>query len=311
MTVVDTIPSAPARLRAGLGPTGLGVVLGLLATTIWGAYLAMARSGVVSGLVPADIALLRYGTAGLLLVPLVLRRGVASLAGVGWGRGAVLALFAGPPFVLVGVGGYAFAPLAHGAVMQPAALTLGGMALAAMALGDRPSRARLVGSAVMVAGLALIAGPGLFRPGAQTLLGDGLFAAAGLMWAGFTVLSRRWRVDPLGATAAVAVLSAIVYVPVHVVTEDPGRLAALSPAALAAQVLVQGVLSGVVAVVAFGMAAKLLGAGRALVFPALVPAMATLAGIPIAGEWPDALQLGGLLVVSAGLLVAARPVPGR
>jgi drug/metabolite transporter (DMT)-like permease len=267
----------------------------------------MARSGVVSGLAAADIAVLRYGTAGLVLAPFLVRRGIGTLAGVGRVRGAVLALLAGPPFVLVGVGGYAFAPLAHGAVVQPAALTLGGTVLAMALLGDRPGRARLLGSAVMMAGLALIAGPGLFGTGARTLFGDGLFATAGLMWAGFTVLSRRWRVDPLAATAAVAVLSAAVYVPVHLLTEGVGRLAALPLPVLGAQVLVQGVLSGVVAVVAFGTAAKLLGAGRALVFPALVPAMATLIGIPITGEWPDALQLAGLAVVSSGLLIAARP----
>ena len=53
---------------------------------------------------------------------------------------------------------------------------------------------------------------------------------------------------------------------------------------LATQALVQGLLSGVVAVFAYGRAVARLGAARAAVFAAMVPAVAILLGIPVAGE---------------------------
>jgi drug/metabolite transporter (DMT)-like permease len=72
--------------------------------------------------------------------------------------------------------------------------------------------------------------------------------------------------------------------------------------------LVQGVLSGVVAVILFTRAVALLGASSAAIFPALVPAATILIGIPVAGEWPTAGQWLGLAVVSGGLLIAVGAV---
>ncbi len=80
--------------------------------------------------------------------------------------------------------------------------------------------------------------------------------------------------------------------------------ASLPVATLAIQVLVQGLLAGVLSVIAYTHAVRLIGAARAAVFPALVPAAAILIGIPVAGEWPTGLQWVGLSLVSAGLLVA-------
>jgi drug/metabolite transporter (DMT)-like permease len=124
---------------------------------MWAAYLAFARAGVNAGLTPVDFVFLRCVTAGAVMLPWVARHGMRSLAGVGWAHGAALAFFAGPLFIALGVGGHAFAPLAHGAVVQPPALTLGAMAASWLIFGDRPPRARTLGVAVIVAGLVLIA----------------------------------------------------------------------------------------------------------------------------------------------------------
>lgn len=287
-----------------LSPAAIGIGLGLIAAAIWGSYLAMARAGVTAGLTASDIAFIRYSVAGLIMLPWLLRHGMLSLGGVGILRAIPLALLVGPPFILIGVGGYALAPLAHGAVVQPAALTIGGMLLAAFVLRDRPNLARVAGVSIIVAGLATIAGPGLLQAGAATPIGDAMFAAAGLMWAAFTIIQRRWALNPIQATAAVSVLSALVYVPGYLLLVGVDRIAALSVEMLLAQVLVQGVLSGVVAVIAFSRAVQLLGASKASAFPALVPAVAILIGIPVTGELPTTLQLGGLALVTLGLLLA-------
>ena len=244
MTTPALTPSwRPTPVQAGIG-------FGLLAALIWGSYLALARAGANQGLTAHDIAFLRFAIADPIMLPFLLRHSPATLAGVGWRRAAVLVLLVGPLFILVGVGGYQFAPLAHGAVFQPAALTLGGMALAALLLSDALTRTRIVGAATIIVGLALIAGPGLLAGGSSAPLGDVMFVAAGLMWALFTALARRWQIGPMAATATVSVLSAAIYVPWFLTAETFDRLAALPVGALAAQVIVQGALSGVVAVIA-------------------------------------------------------------
>lgn len=298
----------PAPRPAALSPTSRAVMLGASAALIWGLYLAMARAGVVAGLAPSDIALLRYGIAGLIMLPWLLRHspvslGPVSLAGIPLWRALVMTALVGPPFVLIGVSGYHFAPLAHGAVMQPAALTLTGMGLAAVVLMDRPTRERLLGVAVILSGIAVIAGPALFTGSSRTLIGDALFMSAGAMWAVFTILMKRWSIDPIRSTAVVSVLSAVIYVPLYLAFIGTERLAAMAPATLLAQALVQGVLSGVVAVICFNKAVQLLGPGKAAIFPALVPAVATLVGIPVAGEWPTPWQWSGLAIVSLGLVI--------
>lgn len=119
----------------------------------------MARAGATAGLEAADIAFIRFAVTGPIMLPWMLRHALGNLGEVGWPRGARLTLLVGPGFILLGVGGYRFAPLAHGAVFQPAALTLGGMALAVLLLGDRIAIARIVGAGVIIAGPAAIAAP--------------------------------------------------------------------------------------------------------------------------------------------------------
>lgn len=293
------------RLARTAARTRNGVLLGLCAALIWGGYLAFARAGVADGLRPEDFALMRFGVAGLALLPFVLRQGVASLGGVGWGRGFAFALCAGPLFMLLIPAGYIFAPLAHGAVIPPSSTVICSLAMAAFVLGDRPSRMRLAAVGMILAGLVCIAGSGLFAGGGlRTLLGDAMFFAAGLLWAAFTVIQQRWRVAPLPATAALSVVSLLLLLPPFLALSSFERILALPPAMLAAQILIQGVLAGVVAVLAYAAAVVALGASRAALFPALVPGTAILIGIPLTGEWPSALQWIGIAVVTLGLLAA-------
>jgi drug/metabolite transporter (DMT)-like permease len=289
-----------------LAPAVQGLLWGGVAVSIWGVYLAFARANVSAGIHPADLALVRYATAGMIMLPWLLRHAPAMLTSIGWRRAAVLTLLAGPLFILVSASGFAFAPLSHGAVVQPAVITIAGLALGEIMLGDRLTRPQIIGAGVILVGLALVAGPGALVGGTAALPGDALFATAGLMWAGFAVLSRRWSIAPLAATAVVSVLSALVYVPAYLMLRDPAVLLALPRQSLLDLALVHGALSGVVAVFAFGRAVELLGAPRAAAFPALVPVIATLVGIPLAGELPTMLALAGLGVVTLGLLITQR-----
>jgi drug/metabolite transporter (DMT)-like permease len=307
------MPDAAIQLpqKTGLSDPFKGLLFGLGAVLIWGSSLAFARAGMSEGLAAMDFALFRYGSAGIVVLPWLLLHQPRTLAGVGWPRGMALATLVGPLFILLGAGGYAYTPLAHGAVIQPAFAMMGTTVLAAWVLHDRPPRTRLLGIAVMVVGLAVIAGPGLFEGGSQAPLGDAMFAFAGLLWASFTVLTNLWRVKALPATAALSAVSALFIIPVYLLTQDLGRITSLPLGDLLTQVVIQGVLAGVVAVVCFTRAAELISAARAGIFPALVPAATILIGIPVTGEWPTVGQWTGLVLVSFGLLMAMVMRPRR
>jgi drug/metabolite transporter (DMT)-like permease len=57
-----------------------------------------------------------------------------------------------------------------------------------------------------------------------------------------------------------------------------------------------------------------LGAGPTTLITAAVPGLATLAAIPLLGEWPDGATLAGVALVSAGVAVTVagvtRAAPG-
>jgi len=282
-----------------------GILLGLGAAMIWGGYIAFARAGVGDGLRPEDFGLLRFGVAAIVMLPYLLKKGVATLAGVGWGRGFVLALFAGPAFMLLIPAGYLYAPLPHGAVIPPSSTVVCSLVMAAVFLGDRPAPARILAVGAILVGLVCIAGSGFFAgKGGLTWLGDLMFFAAGLLWAVFTVFQQRWNVQPMQATTALSTVSLILLLPPFLVWSSFERLLALPPAMLAAQIAIQGVLAGAVAVIAYVTAVTALGASRAAVFPALVPATALVIGIPLTGEWPTALQWIGAAIVTLGLFAA-------
>ncbi len=281
--------------------------LGLLSGTIMalGASLsfAAARAGILGGLLPVDLIFARFIVAGLIMLPVLLRFGVGDLAGIGWPRGVALTALGGALFALLQTGGYGFAPLAHGAVIAPSTVTIVSTIGAALFLRERLGRNHLVGAAIVLGGIVLIGWDGLLQPaGAQAWLGDVLFFTSSLLWACFTLLLRHWRVPALRATAVVSVLSFLISTPTYLLWAGPSHLAALPVGTLVFQGFVQGGLQGAITMVAYAQAVALLGVSRAVLFPATVPALSVLVGIPIVGEIPSALQIGGLGLVTLGLL---------
>jgi drug/metabolite transporter (DMT)-like permease len=93
-------------------------------------------------------------------------------------------------------------------------------------------------------------------------------------------------------------------VPGYLVYRGFGRLTTLPADALLAQGIAQGLIQGVVTLLAYSKAIAILGVSRAVLFPAVVPAISILIGIPLVSEWPDQMQITGLALVTIGLLAA-------
>ena len=72
------------------------------------------------------------------------------------------------------------------------------------------------------------------------------------------------------------------------------------------QVVVQGILSGVVPIYLFARAVILLGAGRAATFPALVPGFSLIIGYLALGIVPSLAQVIGLVIVVIGFRFVVR-----
>lgn len=264
---------------------------------------AITRAGIVDGVQVVDMVFARYVVAALIMLPLLLRFGLFDLAGIGLKRGIVLTVLGGAPFAALQTGGYGFAPLAHGAVIAPSTVTIVSTIGAALFLREHLGRNHLLGATIVLGGIVMIGWDGITQPaGERAWLGDLLFFASSVLWAGFTLLMRHWRLPALRATAVVAVLSGVVTTPAYFLLSSAEHLRTLPLGMLAFQGLVQGGLQGAFTMLAYAQAVVLLGVSRAVLFPALVPALSVLIGIPVVGEIPSILQIAGLILVTLGLL---------
>jgi drug/metabolite transporter (DMT)-like permease len=292
--------STGLRARRERGEAVAWLVL-LAALVVMGGQFAVGKLGLAAGLTPADIVALRFLGASIVALPVVLGRGPGSLAGVGWGRGLVLAVVAGSPYALLMYAALQFAPAAHGAMLVPGVGLIVATVIGAAWVGERHAPARYLGAAVVLVGLVIL-GTGGAAGSRDTWFGDVLFTLVGVAWGLFTLLIRRWHLDALAAVAALSILS-LAYLPAYALWLAP-RLLAVAPGASLLQAGYQGVLQTMVAFVGYAFAVRRLGAGTASVATAAVPVFGALLAIPLIGEWPAASAWVGLATVCAGIALA-------
>ena len=296
----------PGQAAAPRSALLIGVLCGTGSALGWAAGFVAAKHGINVGFSPYDLAFHRFFWSGLLLVPIALREGAVRLGGIGWGRGLVMAVLAGPPQAVMAYTGFILVPLGHGTTIQPACAALFGLILATLLLHERMSPQRVIGGAAIIGGLLVFGAESLASLGRGGIDGDLLFATAGLFWAVFGVLLRYWSVSGTRAAAVVGVLSAILFAPLHALFVGYGGILHMSWRENLIQIAVQGVLAGVLPIFLFARAVSLIGAGRAAVFPALVPGFALIIGYLAIGAVPSVPQLIGLLVVLVGFWFALR-----
>jgi len=300
--VDDKLQPAAARSSGFL----IGTLCGIGATFGWAAGFVAAKHGISVGFSPADLAFHRFFWSGLLLMPIVLRDGIKDLGGIGWGRGLVMSVLSGPTQALVAYTGFILVPLGHGTTIQPACAALSGLILATLLLGERPTAARIAGGITIIAGLLVFGFESLTTIGSHGVGGDLLFATAGVFWAMFGILLRLWHVSGVRAIAAVGALSILVFAPLYALLVGYDGIQHMSLTENLLQVVVQGILAGVLPIFLFARTVILLGAGRAAVFPALVPGFALVIGYLALGVVPSIPQLVGLVIVVIGFRFALR-----
>lgn len=304
MAVAEQI--APAALPHEAMQLARGIAVGLAAASIGALYVVFARWGIGHGAAAHDLTALRFGVAGLILLPFLVWRlsRDATWFTSRWRVWLAVSALAGTPFGLMMFGALQFAPASHAAVFPFAAMSIMGMVLGALVLGDRMTRRRAAGIGVVLAGLVLISGVNAESFTGRGLIGDAMFVAAGTIWAGFGILLRRHRLDPLLATAVIATSALLTYVPAYLWTTGAAGLMHLPHEVLIVEGVVQGAIAGTGTLFTYAKMVSILGPARAAIFPALAPGLAALLAWPVLGLIPGTTEILGLLAVIAGLIWA-------
>ena len=287
----------------------VGTALALFSVSVWAGWLPITRLGVLSQLNPFDVAAVRFATAGLLLLPVLVRR----WREVPWRRPLViigLLIGAGVPYLVIFATGLRLANSGQGAVLGPGSVSTFATLIAWLTLKERPSVAQLTGLGVTLAGALTVVAHDLWVGGGR-LVGFAFIMTGALCWATFTVASRFARMSPVVNAAVVSVVNAALFLPVYLSFGGAEHLRAAQTNTLVLQILYQGALTGVVALIAFSAAIQRLGAAAAARYMPLVPVLAACFGWFLLGDKIDPATFLGLIAVATGVLIASNLINVR
>ncbi len=296
-----TVPDSNSRREPDPRDLLRGAMWGTTAAIIAAGWWVATRFSVSHSLDHYDLAALRFGIAGLLLAPVLLRHWRVILD-VPWPVLAVLMVGAGAPYALIAGGGVRFAHAGNGGALVTGLLPIFAALLSATFANEPIARGRRLGLGIIVAGTLAICGQGIMAGTAA--FGYLLLAAGALLWAGFTVAMRRSGLPAIQAVAVVSGASLVLYLPVYVLWLDPNLLSA-PPGELLLQAAYQGVVVGCIAIYCYGRAVALLGPARSAALLALVPVLTTALGMLLLDEQPKPAEALGVVLVSVGVGLAS------
>lgn len=279
----------------------LGWLCAIGVLVIWVTFQLAGRLSTKQALTPWDVTALRHTGAFLTALPIALWRGLPRLRKLP--RMAAIVATSAFGFPIGAYVGFSMAPVALGAVILFGTLPLVTAIIGWAMFGARPTPPTLASLAIIAAGIALI-GTATVAGGVAVAGGALCFLAAVICLAVFTLLLRRWRIPALDAVLTLTLFGAPLYLPVWWLFL-PSTLLAASTAAIITQMVVQGVLTAVVAMFLYSRAVNALGAGPPTLVAALVPGLASLGAWWLLGERLNAVGIAGVAAVSLGMITQA------
>ncbi|MEY4295013.1 MAG: hypothetical protein RLY82_701 [Pseudomonadota bacterium] len=209
--------------------------------------------------------------------------------------------------------GFFYAPAAHGAVLMPGTLPLSTALFAMLILNERFTKQRAFGLALIACGGLLVGGWSLLKAfdGGEVWKGDLLFVCASSCWAMYSVMARKYKVDPVQATVAFTVLTLLGFVPLYgLLAYDSAlpfglvtHLADAPRLEIITQMLMQGIGSGIVGNIGFTMMLKSFGPVRTTMMTALVPSLSALSAVYFLGEPLFWNLIAGLALALIGVIL--------
>ena len=307
-----------------LSPRAVGLTAAVVTVTIWTSFIVIARASASHNLLPLDIAFLRVIGAGSVLLPWgwwLMRaqrqngETVGSLLGLSplpLRITALAGLFGSLLYAMLAYSGFFFAPAAHASVLMPGSLPLWTSLLAFFILRDPISKARAIGLACIVLGDLLVGGASLLKAfeGGEVWKGDLLFMSAAFCWSVYSVLVRRFGLDPVRATVAITSFSCVTFLPLYgalvFLGWMPSHLGSAPVTEMWFQAIYQGVGSVVISGITFNLMIRYYGPVRSTMITALVPGLSALGAVAVLGEPMHLNLIAGLALVTSGILFGVR-----
>jgi O-acetylserine/cysteine efflux transporter len=280
-------------------------LLAALVASIWGFNFVVIDWG-MHGVPPLLFAAVRFAAV---LVPAVL---LVPRPDAPWRVVATVGVF-----MSLGQFGFLYVAMAAGLPPGLAALVLQAqviftVAIAAVALRERPTGAQILGVALGSLGLTVVA---LGRGGHVTVTALVLCLLGALSWGIGNVVSRASGISGgLSLTVWSAVVVPLPLLALSLLLDGPGAVASAVTAFSWQAVVSTLYTAGLASLVGYGIFNTLLSRNPS---SAVVPWVLLAPVVAMASAWllldqrPNAAEAGGGVLLIVGVLVALRPVPGR
>jgi drug/metabolite transporter (DMT)-like permease len=261
----------------------------------WGVPYLFIKIAVDDGLSPGFVAWSRVALAAVLLLPVALKSGALRGLPLRW-----LVAFAVTeicvPFPLIGFGETRVASSLAAILIASLPLVVAFLSLR-FDRSERPTRARLFGMLIGLAGVAALVGIDIGGT-ASELIGAGaiLIATLGYACGPLIVKHRLAGADPLGPVTAAMGIATIILLPFGIgdfPTQAPAAEAILS-------IVVLGLVCSAAAFLIFFRLIAEVGPSRATVITYVNPVVALALGVAVLGESVTTGAVAGLLLILAG-----------
>ena len=281
-----------------------GLFAAIATVTIWAAFMLVTRFAVQDNFTVEEVLVLRLIPGAIVMIPWMWKLGILP-RGVPWPRALMLMIGASAVSPYVVSKGLEFAPASDGGALAPGMLPFWA-ALAAYALArEIPGPRRRIGLAMILTGAVVVslwpilggARDGAWRGHLMFLTGSGL-------WAIYSVIFRQSGLTPMHGLVIGLFWGTLAITPLLLLSGNVS-FATANWGDIAVMMVIQSLIIGILAMVLFSYAVRLLGAAESSAFGALTPILALLGGVMFLGESVGPLKVFGVVLVAAGVFLAS------
>ncbi|NTG49204.1 DMT family transporter [Agrobacterium rhizogenes] len=281
-------------------PAAIGYAGAIITVLIWANWILATRHTAETQMSTIDLGLIRYGIPALVLSPVWLRTGLLP-KGVPLKLLVLMVCGSGALFFQLTTFAIHFTPAASAGILLGGSMPLAAALIGVLLFRERPDITRWLGLGGIVAGVVILLVRSL--SGAEvSWISFTMLPLGALLWAGYTHAFRRSGLNAVQSSAIIAVWSFLIHVGLAFIFGS--SLASIPLPEIGLQIVSQGLLSGLAATLAYGLAVQALGGTQAAAFTAITPVLATFGGGLLLGEPLGMAEISAAVVTGLGVALS-------
>lgn len=276
-----------------------GIVAACLVVLIWSGWIVSSRWGLTSNIAAIDLTWLRFTTAAIITLPLVVKYNWRKLP---VGKALVVAFGCGFPYVWFAYLGLQYTPSANASVLINGLLPVVTSLIALSFLGGKFTKPLLFLIVVVSLSNIIIAGAEAefsFR----YIAGICFLLTATVIISVYMSVVKTWNISIGDIMVWVPIINAIFIAPFWLVYSDGiSAIQKIPTGELLFHVVYQGLIVSVIALFLFSFSIKTIGALSSSIFMAFVPTTTALLAFVVISERPSPSQWIAITMCTFGLV---------